>query len=39
METGIWLTLHELEEYLKFSRTKLYGMAWEGEISTSKIGV
>ena len=39
METGKWLTLYELDEYLKFSRTKLYRMAWEGEISTSKIGV
>ena len=38
METDKWLTLDELVEYLKLSRTKLYRMAQEGEIPASKIG-
>ena len=38
METDKWLTLDELAEYLKLSRTKLYRMAQEGEIPASKIG-
>jgi excisionase family DNA binding protein len=33
-----WLTLDELAEYLKLSRTKLYRMAQKGEIPASKIG-
>ncbi len=38
MKTDKWLTLDELAEYLKLSRTKLYRMAQEGEIPASKIG-
>ncbi len=38
METDKWLTLDELAEYLKLSRTKLYQMAQEGKIPASKIG-
>ena len=38
MDTDKWLTLDELAEYLKLSRTKLYRMAQEGEIPASKIG-
>ncbi len=38
MDTGKWLTLDELAEYLKLSRTKLYRMAQKGEIPASKIG-
>jgi excisionase family DNA binding protein len=38
VETDKWLTLDELAESLKLSRTKLYRMAQEGEIPASKIG-
>jgi excisionase family DNA binding protein len=38
MDTDKWLTLDELAEYLKLSRTKLYRMAQKGEIPASKIG-
>ncbi len=38
METDKWLTLDELAEYLKLSRTKLYRMAQKGKIPASKIG-
>ncbi len=38
MDTDKWLTLDELVEYLKLSRTKLYKMAQEAEIPASKIG-
>ncbi len=38
MEPDKWLTLDELTEYLKLSRTKLYRMAREGKIPASKIG-
>ena len=38
MEADKWLTLDELAEYLKLSRTKLYRMAQNGEIPASKIG-
>lgn len=38
METDKWLTLDELAEYLKLSRTKLYRMAQTGDIPASKIG-
>ena len=38
METDKGLTLDELAEYLKLSRTKLYRMAQDGEIPTSRIG-
>ena len=33
-----WLTLEELAQYLKISRTKLYQMAQNGELPGSKIG-
>lgn len=33
-----WLTIDELSNYLKMSRTKLYGMAQRGEVPASKIG-
>ena len=33
-----WMTINELAQYLKMSRTKLYGMAQRGEIPVSKIG-
>lgn len=33
-----WLTVDELANYLKLSRTKLYGMAQRGELPASKIG-
>lgn len=33
-----WLTMEELANYLKMSRTKLYAMAQKGEIPASKIG-
>lgn len=33
-----WLTIDELAEYIKMSRTKLYGMVQRGEIPASKIG-
>ena len=39
METDKWLTIDELAEYLKLSRTKLYRMAQKGEIPASKIGI
>ena len=38
MATLKWLTLDELAEYLKLSRTKLYRMAQKGEIPASKVG-
>ncbi len=38
VETDKWLTIDELAEYLKLSRTKLYRMAQEGKIPGSKIG-
>ena len=38
METGEWLTLEELAENLKLSRTKLYRIAQEGRIPASEIG-
>ncbi len=38
MSTDKWLTLDELAEYLKLSRTKLYRIAQKGEIPASKIG-
>jgi excisionase family DNA binding protein len=38
VETAKWITLDELAEYLKFSRTKLYRLAQEGEIPASKVG-
>jgi excisionase family DNA binding protein len=38
VETDKWITLEELAEYLKFSRTKLYRLAQEGEIPASKVG-
>ncbi len=36
--TDKWLTLDELAEYLKLSRTKLYRMAQEGKTALSKSG-
>jgi len=33
-----WLTIEELSEYLKIGRTKLYRLAQEGIIPTSKVG-
>jgi PTS system nitrogen regulatory IIA component len=33
-----WLTIDELANYIKMSRTKLYGMAQRGEVPASKIG-
>lgn len=33
-----WLTIDELANYIKMSRTKLYGMTQRGEIPASKIG-
>lgn len=33
-----WLTLDELANYLKLSRTKLYGMAQKGLIPCGKVG-
>lgn len=33
-----WLTIDELADYIKMSRTKLYGMAKRGEVPASKIG-
>ena len=33
-----WLTIDDLANYIKMSRTKLYGMAQRGEIPASKIG-
>lgn len=33
-----WLTLDELAEYLKLSRTKLYRLAQNGNIPASKLG-
>jgi len=33
-----WLTIEELSEYLKIGRTKLYRLAQEGTIPTSKVG-
>lgn len=39
METDKWLTIDELAEYLKLSRTKLYRMAQAGEIPAYKVGV
>lgn len=33
-----WLTIDDLANYIKVSRTKLYGMAQRGEIPASKIG-
>ena len=38
MASHKWLTLDELAEYLKLSRTKLYRMAQKGEIPASKVG-
>jgi len=38
MITDRWLTLDELAEYLKLSRSKLYRMAQEGKIPASKVG-
>lgn len=37
METS-WLTLDELAEYLKLSRTKLYRLARGGQIPACKVG-
>lgn len=33
-----WMTIYEIANYIKMSRTKLYGMAQRGEIPASKIG-
>ncbi len=33
-----WLTIDDLANYIKMSRTKLYGMAQRGQIPASKIG-
>jgi excisionase family DNA binding protein len=33
-----WLTIDELAQYLKMGRTKLYRLAQEGEMPTSKVG-
>ena len=33
-----WLTIDELAEYLKMGRTKLYRLAQEGKMPTSKVG-
>ena len=38
MDTDKWLTLDELAEYLKLSRTKLYKMAQKATVPASKIG-
>ena len=38
METDKWLTLDEVAEYLKLSRTTLYRLAQDGEIPASKVG-
>ncbi len=38
MKNDKWLTIDELAEYLKVSRTKLYRMAQNHEIPASKIG-
>ncbi len=39
MKNDKWLTLDELAEYLKVSRSKLYRMAQNNEIPASKVGV
>lgn len=38
MITDKWLTLDELADYLKLSRSKLYRMAQEGGLPASKVG-
>ena len=37
METDRWLTLEELVEYLKLSRSKLYQMAQDQKIPACKV--
>lgn len=37
MQTDKWLTLDELAKYLKFSRSKLYRMAQQGEVPASNV--
>jgi len=37
MEVDKWLTLKELAEYLKFSRSKLYKMVQGNDIPASKV--
>ena len=36
--TSRWMTISELATYLKMGKTKLYGMAQNGEIPGCKIG-
>jgi len=38
MTTDKWLTLDELTEYLKLSKSHLYRMTQNGDIPASKIG-
>jgi excisionase family DNA binding protein len=38
METDKWLTLDELAEYLKLSKSNIYRMTQKGEVPASKIG-
>ena len=37
-DRGEWMTVIEMQEYMRASRNKAYGLIWSGEIDSYRLG-
>lgn len=37
-DRGEWMTVIEMQEYMRASRNKAYGLTWSGEIDSYRLG-